>query len=191
MSLAHLFHWSPIWQAQMWRHKSRDFMYASPHVRSNTLMDSTLSIPVSGYGNSSIGQWNLDSGFQSLVGSRIPWVVFRNSKISILDPTSTNFPGFRIPQSKPFPTFRNPNSLTRVNMFSVSLGGQCCCIQLHRILRDVTRDDSQRPFLAQHSVSTLLRHCFEWLQYCSSIATLCCAKNRRCKSSSVTSPLIV
>ena len=38
---------------------------------------------------------------------------------------------------------------------------------------DVTRDDSQRPLLAQHSVVTLLRHCFEWLQHCSNIATLC------------------
>ena len=41
---------------------------------------------------------------------------------------------------------------------------------------DVRRDDSQRRFLAQHSVGTLLRHCFEWLQHRSSIATLCCAK---------------
>ena len=53
----------------------------------------------------------------------------------------------------------------------------------------VKRDDSQRRLLAQHSVTTLLRHCFEWLQYCSSIATLCCAKNRRCESSRVRSPL--
>ena len=30
---------------------------------------------------------------------------------------------------------------------------------------DVTRDDSQRRFLAQHSVATLLRQCFEWLQH--------------------------
>ena len=36
---------------------------------------------------------------------------------------------------------------------------------------DVTRDDSQWQFLAQHSVATLLRHCFEWLQHCSNIAT--------------------
>ena len=50
------------------------------------------------------------------------------------------------------------------------------------------RDDSQRRFLAQHSVATLLRHGFEQLQYCSNIATLCCAKNRLCKSSRVTSP---
>ena len=53
---------------------------------------------------------------------------------------------------------------------------------------DVTRHDSQRRFLAQHSVATLLQHCFKWLQHCSSIATLCCAKNRRCESSCVTSP---
>ena len=49
----------------------------------------------------------------------------------------------------------------------------------------VTRDDSQRRFLAQDSFATLLRHCFEWLQHCSSIVTLCCAKNRRCESSRV------
>ena len=47
------------------------------------------------------------------------------------------------------------------------------------------RDDLQRRFLARHSVATL----FEWLQHCSSIATLCCAKNRHCESSRVTSPL--
>ena len=38
---------------------------------------------------------------------------------------------------------------------------------------DVTQDDSQRRFLAQHSVATLLRHCFEFLQHYSNIATLC------------------
>ena len=53
---------------------------------------------------------------------------------------------------------------------------------------DVTRDDSQRRFSAQHSVTTLLRHCFEWLQHCCSIATMSCAKNRCCESSGVTSP---
>ena len=30
-------------------------------------------------------------------------------------------------------------------------------------------DDSHRRCLAQHSVTTLLRHCFEWLQHCSNI----------------------
>ena len=43
---------------------------------------------------------------------------------------------------------------------------------------DVTRDDSQQRFLAQHSITALLRHCFKWLQHCSNIATLCCAENR-------------
>ena len=28
-------------------------------------------------------------------------------------------------------------------------------------------------FLAQHSVASLLRHCFEWLQHCSNSKTLC------------------
>ena len=31
-------------------------------------------------------------------------------------------------------------------------------------------------------------HFFEWLQHCSDIAALCCAKNRCCESSRVTSP---
>ena len=34
----------------------------------------------------------------------------------------------------------------------------------------------------------MLRHFFEWLQHCSSIATLCCAKNRCRETSHVTSP---
>ena len=33
---------------------------------------------------------------------------------------------------------------------------------------------------------TLLQNCLEWLQHCSNIAKLCCAKNRRCESSCVT-----
>ena len=56
---------------------------------------------------------------------------------------------------------------------------------------DFTRDDSQRRFLAQHSVATLLRRCFEWLQHqqvaISNIATLCSVKNSICESSRVTS----
>ena len=54
------------------------------------------------------------------------------------------------------------------------------------MLHGTIRNDD---FKAQHSVATLLRHCFEWLQHCSSIATLCCAKHRRCESFRVTSPL--
>ena len=35
---------------------------------------------------------------------------------------------------------------------------------------DVTRDDLQRRFLAQHRVAALLQHCFERLQHCFNIA---------------------
>ena len=45
----------------------------------------------------------------------------------------------------------------------------------------IRNDDFQR--------NTALQHCFEWFQHCSNIATLCCAKNRRCESSRVTLPL--
>ena len=53
-----------------------------------------------------------------------------------------------------------------------------------------TRNDSQRRFFCatQHH-NTVLRYCFEWLQLCSNIATLCWAQNRRGESSRVTSPL--
>ena len=54
---------------------------------------------------------------------------------------------------------------------------------------DVIRDDSQQQFLTQHSVATSLRHCFEWLQHCSNIASLFYAKNGRCELSRVTSLL--
>ena len=50
---------------------------------------------------------------------------------------------------------------------------------------DVTRDNLQHRCLAQHSITALLRHCFEWLQHWPNIATLCCAENGRCKSSLV------
>ena len=55
-------------------------------------------------------------------------------------------------------------------------------VMLHWTIRN---DD----FLAQRSVATFLRHCFEGLQHCSSIATLCCANNGRCESSRATSAL--
>ena len=51
---------------------------------------------------------------------------------------------------------------------------------------DVTGDDLQR-FLTQHIISTMLRHFCEWLQHCSNIAMLYCAKTRRCGSFRVTS----
>ena len=53
---------------------------------------------------------------------------------------------------------------------------------------DVTRYDSQQRFLAQHSVAMLEQCCKYSKQYRNNVATLCCAKNRRCESSLVTSP---
>ena len=56
-------------------------------------------------------------------------------------------------------------------------------------LGDVTQDDSQRRFLAQHCVA-MLEQCCNHLKQCrNNVATLCCAKNRRCESCRVTSPL--
>ena len=54
---------------------------------------------------------------------------------------------------------------------------------------DVTRDDSQRRFLAQHGVEMLEQCCNHSIQCRNNVATPCCAKNRRCESSRVTSPL--
>ena len=59
--------------------------------------------------------------------------------------------------------------------------------KLHKVvLLETIRNN---PVLAQRSITTLLRHCFEYFQHCSNMASLCCAKHRRCKSSHVTSPL--
>ena len=56
---------------------------------------------------------------------------------------------------------------------------------------DVTRDDSQQQFLAQHSVAMLEQRCNYSKQCRNNVATLCCAKNRCCESSRVTSPLLL
>ena len=49
---------------------------------------------------------------------------------------------------------------------------------------DFTRNDTQRRFLAQHSIGMLEQCCNDSNQYYNNVATLCCAK----KSSRVTSP---
>ena len=65
---------------------------------------------------------------------------------------------------------------TKLNFFLGSLG-------------DVTQDDSQRRFSAQHWVA-MVEQCCNHLKQCrNNVATLCCAKNRRCESCRVTSPL--
>ena len=49
---------------------------------------------------------------------------------------------------------------------------------------------SQRRFLAQHSVAMLEQCCACSKQCRNNVATLCCAKNGRCESPRVTSPLV-
>ena len=53
---------------------------------------------------------------------------------------------------------------------------------------DVTRNDSQQRFLAQHSVAMLEQCCNSSKQCGKNVASLCWAKNRRCESFRVTSP---
>ena len=48
---------------------------------------------------------------------------------------------------------------------------------------DVTCDDSKRRILAQHSVAMLQQFCTHSKRCRNNVATLCCAKNRRCESS--------
>ena len=65
-------------------------------------MDSGLQVL-----DSSFCEWDLDSGFQSLVGLRIPCVIFRIPKPKIPDSTSKTFPDFGF-HKHIFPGFRNP-----------------------------------------------------------------------------------
>ena len=74
----------------------------SLHVReSRAVLDSGIHAEDSGFQvlDSRICQWNLDFGFQSLVGFRIPWTVLRIPNPRIPDPISIIFPdsGIRIP----------------------------------------------------------------------------------------------
>ena len=57
-------------------------------------------------------------------------------------------------------------------------------------LGDLTQDDSQRRFFAQHSVAMLEQCCNQSKQSRNNVEMMCCVKNRRCKSSRVTSHLI-
>ena len=61
------------------------------------MLDSTPWIPDSRYWIPDLFQWNLDSGFQLLVGFRIPWAVLRILRPRIPDSTRKNFPDAGIP----------------------------------------------------------------------------------------------
>ena len=58
----------------------------------------------------------------------------------------------------------------------------------YRSKGDVTWDDLQRRFLAQHRVQMLEQYCSHSKQCNNNVVTLCCAKNHRCESSQVTTP---
>ena len=53
--------------------------------------------------------------------------------------------------------------------------------------RDVTPDDSQQRFLAQHNAAMLEQCCNHSKQCRNNVATLCCARNRRCETSETSS----
>ena len=62
-------------------------------------------------------------------------------------------------------------------------------IILHTLGQTCIKDDSQRRFLAQHSLAMLEQCCNSSKQCRNNVATLYCTKNRRCESSRVTSSL--
>ena len=52
-------------------------------------------------------------------------------------------------------------------------------LKIRTFTRIRNNDFSRKP---QHGAATLLRYCFEWLQRCSNIATLCCGVSSRITS---------
>ena len=75
----------------------------------------------------------------------------------------------------------------RLNHSAITATDGCTIVSKH-FKGDVNRDDSQRRFLAQQNVAMLEQCCKHSKQCRNNVATLCCAKNRRCESSRVISP---
>ena len=76
--------------------------------------------------------------------------------------------------------FKTKKRLITSTLTSLTQGSR-----INEMLHETIRNDN---FWSNTALKHCLRHCFKWLQHCSSIATLCCAKNRRCELSRVTSP---
>ena len=86
----------------------------SPHVRkSETGLDYGFQAVDSGFPalDSRLGQWNLDSGLQSLDGIQIYWAVFRISMHTIPESKTQNFLNFGFSKQK-FLGFRNPDAFS-------------------------------------------------------------------------------
>ena len=87
----------------------RSVGHVSPHVReSKTVLDSGFHAVDFGFQllDSSLCRWNLDSGFQSLVGFRIPWPEFQIPKRRIPDSPTQISPDSE-PHKQKYPGFQN------------------------------------------------------------------------------------
>ena len=98
--------WRSVWRICMWILGLKGLIWQkSPFVRKSIKICKSW-IWIQGTGFLVLCQWNLDSGFQSLVGVRIRWAVFRIPKAKIPGCTS-KISGSWIPNAK-FPRLRDP-----------------------------------------------------------------------------------
>ena len=118
------------------------------------------------------------SGFQWT--GMIKWGQNKNPKKSLGIPTKPHkIPGLKL--NLPSTQFQ---SVLTASILSIGAYISIYCV----FKGDVTRGDSQRRFLAQH-IFAMLEQCYNYSKQCrNNVPTLCCAKNRRCESSRVTSP---
>ena len=95
---------------------SRPFcLLEAPCKESTPVLDSGIHAMYSRFQvmDTSLCQWNLDSGIQSLAGFRIPYVVFWIPKTRILDSSSRILPESRLHKQKFTGFWKYADSLTR------------------------------------------------------------------------------
>ena len=109
-------------------------------------------------------QWNLYSRFQSLAAFQNPWAVFWIPEPRISNSTSKDFPS-SISAIGILSTFLRANRLEILDRIVT-------WIQVNESYSDVTRDDLQRRFLAQHSVAMLEQCCNHSKQCRNNVAPL-------------------